>query len=234
MIIVYNENECQRHVNTHAVNVIGSGGNEMKKVMIYFIFTDTGTNLSRMINVFTRQSLNHVSIGFDKSLNEVYSFGRNNPKNPFSGGFVKEDIKGAFLKNARCAVYTFELTETERDSILRNIKKIETNQQIYRYNFIGLIGVLLQVEIRRKYAYFCSEFVAEVLRDTTSIMLSKPHCFITPTDIRSLVGMELIYEGKLGDYQCAGILKQDNHREGQEKSSTLLLITKRVKQFVMR
>src|SRR5690625_7059982 len=88
----------------------------MRKVTIYFIFTDTGTNLSRIINFCTRQSLNHVSIGFDKDLNEVYSFGRKNPKNPFSGGFVREDIRGAFLKNANCAVYAFQLTEAERES----------------------------------------------------------------------------------------------------------------------
>jgi len=209
----------------------------MRKVTIYFIFTDTGTNLSRIINFCTRQSLNHVSIGFDKDLNEVYSFGRKNPKNPFSGGFVREDIRGAFLKNANCAVYAFQLTEAERESILRNIKKIETNKDNYRYNFIGLIGVLLQIEIRRKYAFFCSEFVAEVLRDTNSISLSKPHCFITPTDIRSLVGMELIYDGKLGDYQYKDIpdeVKQVEQREPLPKPSFFLLITKRVKQFVIR
>lgn len=209
----------------------------MEKVTIYFIFTDTGTNLSRMINFFTRQSLNHVSIGFDKELNDVYSFGRKNPKNPFSGGFVKEDIRGDFLKHANCAVYAFQLTEAERESILKNIKKIETNQQNYRYNFIGLIGVLLQLEIKRKYAFFCSEFVAEMLRDTNSISLSKPHCFITPTDIRSLVGMELIYEGKLGEYRYSEMPEREKCIEAQEKlpkPSFILLIKKRVKQFVIR
>lgn len=209
----------------------------MGKVTIYFIFTDTGTNLSRMINLFTRQSLNHVSIGFDKYLNNVYSFGRKNPKNPFSGGFVKEDIRGEFLRDAHCAVYAFELTKAEQNSILENIKKIEKNQQNYRYNFIGLIGILLRVEIKRKYAFFCSEFVAEVVRDTQSFDLSKPNCFITPTDIRSLVGMDLVYEGKLGEYEYTSIREKEKMTTPLDKrkgTSTILLIKDHVKRFVMR
>lgn len=209
----------------------------MKEATIYFIFTDTGTNLSRMINFFTRQSLNHVSISFDEALKEVYSFGRKNPKNPFSGGFVKEDIRSDFLKNANCAVYSYKLTEEDKASIMHNIKRIEANQQNYRYNFIGLIGVLFQIEIRRKYAYFCSEFVAEVLSDTDSIHLSKPHCFTTPTDIRSLVGMDLIYEGILGEYRIEDIETDKeplNQPKKTPKLSFIFLISKRVKQFVIR
>src|SRR5690625_5337850 len=83
----------------------------------------------------------------------------------------------------------------------------------------------------------CALPISEVLRDTNSISLSKPHCFITPTDIRSLVGMELIYDGKLGDYQYKDIpdeVKQVEQREPLPKPSFFLLITKRVKQFVIR
>lgn len=205
--------------------------------MIYFIFTDTGTNLSRIINYCTRQSLNHVSIGFDRDLTEVYSFGRTQPKNPFSGGFVREDIRGDFLKGANSAIYACEVTEDERQDVLRHIKEIEGQKESYRYNFIGLIGILLKIEIKRKRAFFCSEFVATVLSDAESIKFSKPTYLTTPSDIRNQIEMHLIYNGKLGDYQCHSVTTERKllvDESSTEKPSFIFLLSKKVKQFVIR
>lgn len=209
----------------------------MKKRTIYFIFTDTGTNLSRLINFCTKESLNHVSIGFDQSLTEVYSFGRTQPRNPFSGGFVQEDIRGEFLKNAQAAIYACELTEVECNGILQHIKEIEIAKNDYRYNFIGLIGILLKVEIKRKRAFFCSEFVATVLREVESIKLLKPAYFTTPSDIRDQINMHLIYRGKLGDYQkcSAGTEKKAFVTHSSiVKHSFIFLLSEKVKQFVIK
>lgn len=209
----------------------------MEKTTIYFIFTDTGTNLSRMINYCTGQSLNHVSIGFDDELTEVYSFGRIQPKNPFSGGFVREDIHSEFLRNSQSEIYSFELTKSECEKILRHIREIEVNKGNYRYNFIGLIGVLLQIEIRRKHAFFCSEFVATVVSDVDSIKLQKPSCFVTPSDIRSQIDMTLIYRGRLGDYRTDAIIPKNNLLYNQSltpRQSFMFSISRKVKQFVIR
>lgn len=203
----------------------------MRNKTIYFLFTDTGTYLSRAINFFTKQSLNHVSIGFDDELREVYSFGRKQPRNPLSGGFVRENIRGDFLKNAKCAVYAFQITESDYVKIMQNIKEIEADQDKYKYNFIGLLGFLLKIEINRKYALFCSQFVAKVIQDSQSFAISKPNCFTTAEDIRELTGMQLIFKGRLGDYPC-----EDTTEPNIEvrKQSLLFLLTRKVKQFVIK
>ncbi|ASK61995.1 hypothetical protein CFK37_07390 [Virgibacillus phasianinus] len=168
---------------------------------LYFLFTDTGTYLSRAINYCTKEDLNHVSISFDDELREVYSFGRKNPRNPFVGGFVKENIHSDFLKNASCAVYAYHLSDAEYEKIKTKIKEIELQAGNYKYNFLGLFGVMLQVEINREHAMFCSQFVATVLREVERFKLPKPNCFTTPADIRGLSGLQLIYQGKLCDYR---------------------------------
>jgi hypothetical protein len=209
----------------------------MEKATIYFIFTDTGTNLSRIINYCTRRSLNHVSIGFDRELTEVYSFGRTQPKNPFSGGFVREDIHSEFLRNSNSAIYSFDLTQSEYDDILAHIKRIEANKSNYRYNFMGLIGVLLQIEIRRKRAFFCSEFVATVVSNVESIELQKPSYFVTPSDIRDQIEMNLIYEGRLGDYRADSVVSEREllyEQQSEAKQSFVFLLSRKVKQFVIR
>src|SRR5699024_7129919 len=150
----------------------------------------------------------HVSIGFDNDLTEVYSFGRKRPKNPFIGGFVKEDIRSDFLRESECAIYAYQLTKTEREVILSNIKTMEADNNNYKYTFIGLFGVFLQIKINRKQAYFCSQFVATVLNGTNCFKLSKPDYFITPSDIRNHAGLRLVYQGKLADY-CDRVVPKD-------------------------
>lgn len=209
----------------------------MEQTTIYLMFTDTGTTLSHIINYYTKRSLNHVSIGFDPDLSEVYSFGRTQSRNPFSGGFVREDIRGEFLRDANCAIYSFSVTKQECNAILRSIKRVENRKHDYRYNFIGLFGILLHIEIKRKRAYFCSEFVATVLRDVDSITLSKPSCFITPEDIRNQIEMHLVYEGKLCYYRRDFLISESKlitETEITPKQSLIFSLSQKVKQFVIR
>ncbi|WP_096272890.1 hypothetical protein [Paucisalibacillus globulus] len=203
----------------------------MRGRTIYFIFTDTGTYLSRMINLYTNKPLNHVSIGFDHELKEVYSFGRINPKNPFSGGFVREDIRGDFLRDSKSAVYALNITEQEYESIRHHISVFQTNASDYKYNFIGLVAIPLKVEINRKNAYFCSQFVATLMKDTKSFKLSKPTNFVTPADIRENSELQLIFQGRLGDYP-----KHKLREETLElpKQSFIYSISRKLKEFVVR
>ncbi|WP_343270361.1 hypothetical protein [Lentibacillus songyuanensis] len=204
---------------------------------IYFLFTDTGTYLAKAINYCTKQSLNHVSIAFDPALKEVYSFGRKRPHNPFIGGFVKEDINSDFLKESASAIYSYRLDAEDCEKVIQKIKEIEAQKHDYKYNFLGLIGVLLRIEIERENALFCSQFVATVLHDVESFRVEKPHCFVTPTDIRNLAGLQLIYQGKLGDYQHCMKPAERKLMQGDQsfvKQSFIHLLSKKVKQFVIK
>ncbi|WP_077298160.1 hypothetical protein [Virgibacillus pantothenticus] len=198
----------------------------MGETAIYLLFTDTGTNLAKAIHFFTKQSLNHVSIGFDEDLKELYSFGRKRPKNPFIGGFVREDIRSDFLKKSDCAVYRFNVSDEEREQILHHINQIEREKDRYRYNFIGLIGILLQIEINRKCAFFCSQFVATVLKNAGAFQIKKPTCFVTPEDIRSHEGMQLIYEGRLGDYPNRNKVACYKQKEEEQVMSSYIIYSR--------
>ncbi|MGM8366510.1 hypothetical protein ACLIBG_13675 [Virgibacillus sp. W0181] len=208
----------------------------MQEKTIYFVFTNTGTYLSRLINLYTRQSLNHVSIAFDERLREVYSFGRKKPNNPFIGGFVCEDIHSTFLQNANCAIYAYKLKQDECDNVIMHIKEIEAKQNMYKYNFIGLIGFMLQIEINRKNALFCSQFVATVLSNTDSFRFPKPECFVTPSDIRNHAGMNLVYHGRLGDYVNDRQVESKlvTYTQIKQRKSFIIVLTKKVKRLVIR
>ena len=168
----------------------------MKKV--YIVLTNTGTFLSRIVNVYTRKEFSHVSISLDENLNYMYSFGRLNAYNPFIGGFVHESPKyGTFkrFKNTKAKIYSIEVDDRVYNEILRNIKKIEMEKNTYKFNIIGLFAVALHLRIKRKKSFYCAEFVKYVL-DKTDLELDLPD-IIKPMDFTRMDGLSLIYSGKL-------------------------------------
>jgi hypothetical protein len=140
---------------------------------------------------------------------EVYSFGRKSAKNPFIGGFVREDIDSVIFRQADCAIYSLNITEAEFQKMYQYIQEIASEKEKYRYNFIGLFGVLFQKPIKRKNAFFCSQFVASVLKESKIIDCEDEGLsLVKPSDLTHLANFELLFEGGLNDYQ-RGIIDEE-------------------------
>lgn len=171
---------------------------------IYIILTDTGSFLSRMIRLYTKEDLNHTSIAFDDQLSEVYSFGRKDPRNPFVGGFVRENIQGElFMNNDRetsCAIYCCTVDIKSYNTIREQIKHIEANRADYSYNFLGLFGVMLNIEVGSDKAFFCSQFVSFIFQSVGVSIVNKPAKLVTPKDIARSTRLNPYYQGNLNQY----------------------------------
>lgn len=172
-----------------------------KEKKIYILLSDTGTILTRMIKSYTKQPYNHASIAFDTELNEVYSFGRKTARNPFIGGFVREDLQSVLFRQANCTIYSLTITNDEYKRMHQYIQDIADKKKDYRYNFIGLFGVMFNKPIKRKNAFFCSQFVASVLMENKIIDFEKDPSLTQPSDLPHLGDFQLIYEGRIKDYQ---------------------------------
>lgn len=169
-----------------------------RELEVYVVLTDTGTLFTRTIKWFTKDPLNHASIAFDSGLNEVYSFGRKNPQNPFFAGFVRENMRGQLFAEARCALYRCRIQPAAYAKMRGVIAEMERNRELYRYNLIGVIGLLFNTRlIKRDYAYFCSEFVASVFEKSGVHLVNKSSFLVTPGDLENTPKLELVYEGRL-------------------------------------
>ena len=173
----------------------------MNEKTFYIILTDTGTFLNRMIKLYTRKPYNHVSISLGDSLQEVYSFGRKRQRNPFIGGFVKENMDAGIFKHGRCAIYSCKATEQEMIKMRDFIHTIEKDKHLYHYNFLGLLAIALNRKIQREHAYFCSQFIATVLQEGGITNFEKPLSFVTPYDLIDTLNIDLLYEGTLAEFQ---------------------------------
>ncbi|MED3647070.1 hypothetical protein P4475_09655 [Halalkalibacterium halodurans] len=159
---------------------------------VYILLTDTGTLFTRMIN--------HASIAFDRELSELYSFGRKRPHNPFLGGFVRENVHAPLFYRASCAVYRCEVSLADYKAMKQKVAMIEKQQDDYRYNLLGLIGLMCKWDIQRERAFFCSQFVATILNGGSTKLVSTPPQFVQPYHLTDLICTEKIYEGKLAAY----------------------------------
>lgn len=173
----------------------------MNKTNIYLLFTDTNSLLSQGIKRFTKQHYNHCSIAFDPELEHTYSFGRKRTWNPFIGGFVHEKVQSEFFLTSTCALYTVDVTVKQKKQMMRFVQEMDRKKNQLHYNFLGLFAVLLQVEWHRDNHYFCSQFVAAVLKAADLLPLEKPLSFITPSDLLTALEADLYYEGSLYTYK---------------------------------
>lgn len=174
-----------------------------KKYSVYILLTDTGTLFTRMIKQFTSAPYNHASLALDDELKYMYSFGRKQAKNPWTAGFVQEDVyEGTFryFPNTRCVLLRLRVTRKQRDAIAQFIRTVQQDRHAYRYNLIGLLGVLFKVRLQRKKAYFCSQFVAEALASAGISLKGLMPILATPDDFLRHPAFELVYEGSLYEY----------------------------------
>lgn len=174
---------------------------KQNKRKIYIVLTYTGTIVSKIVKFYTKKEFSHVSISLDENLNEMYSFGRLNAYNPFSGGFVHEGINtGTFkrFKNTKTAVYALELTVEQYNKIKRIIKKMEKEKTLYKFNRLGLFAIAVNYKYQKENRFYCAEFV-KYLFDNAGIEMNIPE-LVKPMDFVLQDEMTLTYEGMLRDY----------------------------------
>jgi hypothetical protein len=170
----------------------------MRKKSVYLVFSKTGTWLSRLISLFIEGKYVHSSISLDDSFTQMYSFGRTTPNNPFSAGFVEESLYDGVYKRfsgSECLIYRLKVTEEQYDTLEDEINRFLIEKGKYKYNFLGLFGVLFNKSVERRNYYFCTQFVSEVLIKTNIYSTVKNPALIRTDDLISIEEKEIIYEG---------------------------------------
>lgn len=171
----------------------------MKK-NVYLVLSQTGTMLSRIIKVFKRSRLNHSSISFVEDLSVMYSFGRLDPSNPFIGGFVRESPDYGTMRQFRrtwAEVFSFEVEEEIYNRLRAMAEKMYENRKSYKYNYKGLFLATFNISSHTPYRYYCSEFVAMMLREGNIIPKDALTGVAQPMDMYALPGSTPVYAGPL-------------------------------------
>lgn len=169
---------------------------------IYIVMTATGTWFSKCIGLYTRARYNHASICLDSEINEFYSFGRKIAWFPLVGGFVIEHKDTGLFKafgNTMCAIYRLDVEDANYNVLKKSIETFIKNRKMYGYNILGLIGVILNIPMKRKNKFFCTQFVATMLHTSNIYDFGKDPSLVTPQDLYEISELVPVYEGRLSD-----------------------------------
>lgn len=173
------------------------------KKNIYIILTQTGTIISRLIKLYTKDPYNHVAITDDETLCQMYSFCRKHVRFPLPGGFVSENVnEGIFNIYAHipCEIYSFEVTDEQFAQYKLIIKHFNANSAIYTYNILGLLTIPFGISFQPRYHYVCSQFVAYILQTCKIADFKKDTSLVTPNNFRYIENATLEYSGNIKNF----------------------------------
>lgn len=167
---------------------------------LYVLFSRSDTWFSELIYRFSPGEFTHAALALDEDLRYLYSFGRYSPHMPLPAGFVTENVHtGVYGRcgGSTCRVYRVEVSEEGYRRTVKILNYMQQNAEFYHYNLFGVALCAMRISYKRKARFFCSEFVAEMLRRADAVELPKPAHMMRPADLMELPQLQLIYEGPL-------------------------------------
>ena len=151
---------------------------EEEDYSVYIVLSKTQTLPSQVIKLWTRE--------------------------PYAHTFINEDITtGVFGRDVQttCRIGRLRVTKEQYEKIMEILEQFKSEKAFYRYNYLGILGVMCQRSVERRYNYFCSQFVSYVLRKAGISLIMKKPGLTCPRDFRMCDDLEIIYEGKLRNYR---------------------------------
>ncbi|WP_122647245.1 hypothetical protein [Enterococcus mediterraneensis] len=171
---------------------------------IYLFLSSTETYTSKMIRFSTAETFTHIALVFDPKLTKMYSFARTQPLFPLPAGFIEENIASGFYKNhphTPCLLLRLPVDQRSLQLAQQQIFAMLTMRNRYRYNLLGLFLCRLNIENKRPWHFFCSQFVSEILENAQAVTLPKRPSLMHPADFLQLTELEVVFDGSCGQLQ---------------------------------
>ena len=221
--------------NVHFYDKIDEAATDNKKLYpVYIMLVHSGTTVSNVIKAVSHSEFSHASISFDSSMDQMYSFARKDPRNPFIGGFRFESIGKGFYdqKEIPYAVYMVPCTESQIKKMKKRLSFFEKSATKFKFDFTGLIKNYLGIVDNPEYRWFCSRFVADILN--AGAPKNKPYIeepsLQDPDDFKNdeyahfvVSGSNLMkYDQKLVDKRTRQIIREIELEKKVKNESTVL------------
>lgn len=123
------------------------------------------------------QEYSHVSVSVSRNRTAFYSF---NFK-----GLVRETLQKFRRHKVRDSMlYEIPVPDNIYDTVKRKLETIKRRRKRMHYAFLGIFFCCLGIPFHRKNRYFCSEFVAELLKSSHVLPLQKHAASYLPNQLR--------------------------------------------------
>lgn len=157
--------------------------------IVYVVMFSNDSIVSKLIRMWTKSDFSHCAIGFDKTLENIYSFAKDREDTTKNRvGFVRDNIKNypdLNIKVYAIAIpfkYVYRLKKVFTEYIAH---KMETS-----YNTLAILSIVINKQLRKlnehfdKYSMICSQFVYTALSMCNiQLGINKVSYQVSPKDI---------------------------------------------------
>ena len=157
--------------------------------IVYVVLFSNDSIVSKLIRMWTKSDFSHCAIGFDKTLENIYSFAKDREDTTKNRvGFVRDNIKNypdLNIKVYAIAIpfkYVYRLKKVFTEYIAH---KMETS-----YNTLAILSIVINKQLRKlnehfdKYSMICSQFVYTALSMCNiQLGINKVSYQVSPKDI---------------------------------------------------
>ena len=186
-----------------------------KIVPIFIVLVNTNKIHSKAIKWFTDSEWSHVSIGFDSSLRNLYTFGLYDDGIFKKSGFKIEGINDYLKddKNCKIKVYALFVTPEQRQLLSETIVWYVENRDKTKYDFADILRIVLRKTSNKKdrTRMICSQFVYSILQLVNfKLRKNKNPENVTPRDLDEIYDdarFIVLYNDKAYTYDKRAIYK---------------------------
>jgi len=129
---------------------------------------------SKMIALSSRGKFTHISISLDPAEDVFYSFNKK--------GFIEEHWHGKRSRHLLPdrAYMRFYVTKEQFERLAEEINLYKKRSAELSYSVIGTLLCMIRIPSRFKKQFFCSQFVADVLRRSGTVKLKRKSSLYLP------------------------------------------------------
>jgi hypothetical protein len=194
--------ETTANIREENISIVNESGELLQPV--YLICTFTYTTFGKLITSVTSSEYSHSAIGFDASLERLYSYNMNAKAR---GGLSFESITG-YLKDSPAAkifVQVVFLPKRQYDKLRGNLDWYIANWKNATYSVSNLFNVVANRTRNNNHdlSMICSQFVDSMLKFINIDITNKPSNLVTPANISQVKNPTVykVYEGLAKDYK---------------------------------
>lgn len=168
---------------------------------VFILLTKGNRLISKAIQKATKSTFSHTSISFNSKLTPLYSFGSNDPDHPRSPkytGFIKTDPHSDLwfpkIGETPYSLYVTFVTKNELENMKKRLNYFIENADKMKYSFGGLVRIFFHLKSPKKYRWFCSMFVSEILN--AGEKLDKDVSLYKPVSLAQLGDIQFLANGQ--------------------------------------
>ena len=166
-----------------------------KKKNIYILLTNFHDGGSKLLHFITGTKYTHASIGFEEDINTFYSF--------VYKGFLVEKISKYIKPSTRscdCCLYRLSVRKRVYNAAKRAVEIFVNLKNRLKYTKFGVVMCVMKIPYKKNSCYFCSQFVADILKKSKAAKLEKESALYLPSDFESIDGIQLNFQGSLHSF----------------------------------